>query len=115
VDRERFQQRVELLERGVREPGAHLAGVDELAVLVVAHEQRTRVAAAFALAVEPASDHELLPVAVLDLHPRAAPAPRLVRRIEALGHDALEPAGAAGLEHRLAASLLERRRLPRGA
>src|SRR5438270_3622787 len=89
---ERLQLVVELVERLVREAGPDLAGVDEPAVaVVVADQQGAGVAAALPFAVEPAADDELLPVAVLDLEPRAAAAPRLVLGLEALGHHAFEP------------------------
>src|SRR6516225_115240 len=38
----------------------------------------------------PATDHGLLPPHVLDLAPAARPLPRLVARLQALGHDAFQ-------------------------
>src|ERR1041384_6177662 len=64
---QRLQLLVELVQRPVREAGASLPGVDELAVLVVPAQQRAGVALALALSVEPAPDDELLPVVVFDL------------------------------------------------
>src|SRR6202171_1830456 len=112
---QRFQQLAELLEHLVSEAGADLARVHELPLVVIAHQQCTGISAPLALAVEPARDHELLAHAVLDLLPDAAALARLVRRVEPLGHDALEPRLAARLEHLRPASLFERRRLPRRA
>src|SRR4029079_18945462 len=101
------------VQRPVREAGADLAGVDELAVLVVTDQQRAGVALALALSVEPAPDDELLPVVVFDLDPGTAPPPGLVLGVQRLADDALEAGFRAGLEHGLAASLLEWRCLPR--
>src|SRR5438045_6924100 len=109
---ERLQLGVQLVENLVGEAGPNLAGVDELAVPVVAHEQRAGVAAPLALAIEPARDHQLLAVAVLDLQPRAAAPSWLVARVELLGHDAFEPGLGARVLHRLAPVNLVSRRLP---
>src|SRR2546423_1049384 len=109
---ERLQLGVQLVENLVGEAGPNLAGVDELAVPVVAHEQRAGVAAPLALAVEPARDHQLLAVAVLDLQPRAGAPSWLIARVELLGHDAFEPGLGARVLHLLSATHLVRRRLP---
>src|SRR5579859_714871 len=109
---ERLHQGLQLVERRVGEAGPDLAGIDKLSVPVVADQQRARLAAALAFPFQPASDDQLLPVAVLDLDPGSAPPPGLVRGVELLGHDPLEARLHAGLEHRLAAALLGRRRLP---
>src|SRR5712691_4184301 len=112
---ERLHQPAQLLECGVCEAGAYFARVHELAIVVVADEQRSRQAAAFALAFQPAGDHELLAHAVLDLHPQAASPARFVRRVQLLAHDAFEAGLPARLEHGRPATFLMRRRLPRGA
>src|SRR5215467_12399300 len=75
VDADRLQHVVQLVERRVGEACPDLAGVDELGAVVVADEQSARIAPALALALEPAADHKLLAVVVLDLDPRAASAP----------------------------------------
>src|ERR1700686_842331 len=68
-----FHQRRQLLEHRVAETGADLSGIHKLLFLVViADQQRTRIAAALALALEPAPDDQLLAVPVLHLEPRAA-------------------------------------------
>src|SRR5260370_2706707 len=104
---------VQVVERFVGEPGTDLSGVDELPLLVVvAHQERARISASLALAVEPAADDELLPEMVLDLLPRPGPAARLVTRVELLCHHALQVRLRAGLLHGRAAALLVRRRLP---
>src|SRR5439155_13734671 len=110
----RFQRRVELVQDLVGEACAYFSRVDELSGRVVADQQRPRIPPALALSVEPTADHQLLAVAILDLDPGAAPASWLVLRVQPLGHDALEASLGARLEHRLAGSLLERRRLPGG-
>src|SRR5438477_12645128 len=109
---ERLHQALQLLERRVGEAGPHLARINEFAVPVVADQQRARLATTLALALQPARDNQLLPVAVLDLDPRSASPPGLVRGVELLRHDAFEACLRARLEHRLAAALLVRRRLP---
>src|SRR3989442_38412 len=68
----RFHRLAQLRERGVGETGADLAGVHDLAVVVVADEERPRQPAALALAFQPPADHQLLAHAVLDLDPEAA-------------------------------------------
>src|SRR5450759_2271535 len=69
----------QLLEHRVAETGADLSDIHKLLVLVVvADQQRTRIAAALALALEPAPDDQLLAVPVLHLEPRAAATARLV-------------------------------------
>src|SRR3989442_10474648 len=105
----------ELLEHRVGKACAHLARVDELAIVVIADEQRTRQSSALAFAFEPAADPQLLAHPVLDLDPGAAALARLVGRVKLLGHDAFEPCLAARLQHRRPASLFVWRRLPRSA
>src|SRR5216684_4719006 len=112
---ERLHQLAQLLERRVGEAGADLACVYELAIVVVADEDRTRQTSALALAIQPTADDELLAHAVLDLHPQTAAPARFVRRVQLLAHDAFEARLAARLEHGRPASLLVRRRLPRGS
>src|SRR5450759_828121 len=76
---EGLHQRGQLLEHRVAETGADLSDIHKLLVLVVvADQQRTRIAAALALALEPAPDDQLLAVPVLHLEPRAAATARLV-------------------------------------
>src|SRR3989442_11158123 len=87
----------ELLEHRVGKACAHLARVDELAIVVIADEQRTRQSSALAFALEPAADHQLLAHPVLDLDPGAAALARFVGRVKLLGHDAFEPCLAARL------------------
>src|SRR5947209_6775624 len=74
--------------------------------------RRPQLAAPLALAIEPAPDHQLLAVAVLDLQPRAAAPPWLIARVELLGHDAFEARLGARVLHRLAAAHLVWRSLP---
>src|SRR2546428_7607559 len=105
----------ELREHRVVKACAHLAGVDELAIVVIADEQRTRQSSALAFALEPAADHQLLAHPVLDLDPGAAALARLVGRVKLLGHDAFEPCLAARLPHRPPRSLLVWRLLPPSA
>src|SRR5438128_5374044 len=110
-----FQLCVQLVERPVCESRSDLAGIHEPAIVVVTHEQRARVAAPLAFALEPAADDELLAVVVFDLDPRPAAPARLVLRIELFGDHTLQPCPRARGEHRLAAAFLERRGLPRRA
>src|SRR5438270_6562345 len=51
---QRLQLGVQLVQDPVGEARPDLAGVDELAVLVIAHQQRAWMAAPLALAIEPA-------------------------------------------------------------
>src|SRR5579859_1873172 len=101
---ERLHQALQLLERRVGEAGPDLAGINEFAVPVVADQQRARLAAALALALQPAGDDQLQPVAVFDLDPRSAAPPGLVCGVELLRHDPFEAGFRARLEHRLAAT-----------
>src|SRR5438477_2577839 len=110
-----FHELDQLLEHRVGEAGADLARVHEFTIVVVANQKRARQPATLALALEPACDYELLAHAVLDLDPLAAAACGLIRRVELLADDALEPGLAARLEHGRSASLLIRRCLPRWA
>src|SRR3954452_9473321 len=84
----------QLAQRLAVESGAHLARVDEVAVTVVAEQQRAELLARAARRGEPA-DHELLPVLALELEP-VARARGHVRAVRALGDQPL-PALAAGL------------------
>ncbi len=77
-----------------------------------AHGQRAERGGAPALTGQPAADHDLLRRADLDLDPRRRPAARLVRGVQALGHDPLQPLGLAGLQQRRAVSLAVRGRPP---
>src|SRR5207247_4183119 len=90
-----------------------LAAAHALPVSVlVAAQPRPGLPLAPAFALAPARDDQRLPVAVLDLDPRAGPPPGLVLRVEPLAHDAFESCLGARVEHRLAAALLVRRGLP---
>ena len=71
-----------------------------------AHHQRAEAAAALALALRVAADHELLAPVRLDLQPVAAASALGVARRRALGHHALEPLFLRRLEQRFA--VLER-------
>jgi hypothetical protein len=76
-----------------------LAGVAQAAVLVaMADQQRAEPIGAAHVAAQPAADHELLALRVLDLDPRAAAPPRLVAAVEAFGHDPLESLRPGGGE-----------------
>src|SRR5690348_6613375 len=113
VGGQRFEPGVELVQDLVGEARADLARVDKLAVLVVTDEQRAGIALAFAFALEPPTDDQLLAVVVLDLLPRAGSLALLVLRVQPLGHDSFEARLRARVLHRLPATALVRRRLPR--
>src|ERR1700694_5116205 len=72
------------------EAGAHVAGVFQLAAVVIADQQRTELLAAPAR-FGPAADDELLTALGLDLHPFAR-ADRTIRRGAHLTDDPLEAA-----------------------
>src|SRR5690349_4094891 len=103
LGRERTRRDLVRLERGAqrgeqlhREPGADLARVHQLALVVITDEQRTDVRArAFGIGV--AADHELLAQEALGLHPPRIAAGR-VRGVTPLGHDAFEASLARELE-----------------
>ena len=67
-----------------------------------AEDERAEAAAAAALALRVAADHELLPAVRLDLQPVAAATALGVARRRALRHDAFEPQLAGSLEQRFA-------------
>src|SRR5919201_5552078 len=77
-------------KRLLREACAHLAGVHEASILVVADRQRAHATPAPALARAVAADDHVLGADVLDLQPGAAAPPALVVAVEALGDDALD-------------------------
>src|ERR1700730_5234002 len=83
------EHRSQLCERPFREARSHLARVHELATVVVADEKGAGQALPTAFTVDPARDHELLSEAVLHLQPGAAPPPRLIGAVEALGDHTL--------------------------
>src|SRR5260221_7741856 len=98
---ERLHHQRQLFQHGVAETGADLSRVHKFLVLVVvADQQRSRIASPFALPFEPASDDELLAIVILDLEPRTAAPARLVARVQLLGHDAFEPGLGARFKHR---------------
>src|ERR1700682_4709447 len=55
---QRVQQRLQLLEHLAGKPGAALARINKVTLLVVADQQRAGVTPPLALAFEPASDHQ---------------------------------------------------------
>src|SRR5450759_389834 len=65
--RQWFHQACQLLEHRVSKTGSDLACVYQFAVVVVPDQERARISAPFAFALQPSSDHELLTIAVLDL------------------------------------------------
>src|SRR5690606_10944368 len=89
----RVQPLPQVPQQLLREPGADSASVAQAVALVRAHQERAQPAAR-ARRLREAADHELLVAHALHLQPVPAP-PGLVRRIRALGDDALEtvPAG----------------------
>ena len=96
---QRLQQRGQPLELGLGQAAADAADVAQRAVgLSHAQQQGTDVAAAPALAREPAADDELLARVGLDLDPVAGAKARPVGGVKSLGDDALEPALGAHLK-----------------
>jgi len=69
-----------------REPGAHFPREPELAVVVIADEQRIEVGI---VRLEPTHD-EFLPGAELHLHPSAVTLPRFVPGVTSLRDDTFE-------------------------
>src|SRR3954466_14832414 len=95
---ERREQLGEAVELGLGEAGADPARVAQVAVLAPADEQRADARAPAPLPGHPPADHHLLAVDVLHLHPARTAPPGLVRRVEPLGDDALEPLVGRRLE-----------------
>src|SRR5450759_3100127 len=93
-----FHQRGQLFEHRVAETCADLSGVHKrLVLVVVADQQRSRIASPSAFALEPAPDHELLAVVILHLQPRSVAPARLVLGVQLLRHHTFQ----AGLRARL--------------
>src|SRR3954463_14587437 len=92
----------EAVELGLGEAGADLPGVAQVAVLADADEQRADALAPAPLPRHPAADHDLLAVEFFALAPARTAPPRLVRRVEPLGDDALEALLGGRLEDLLA-------------
>ncbi len=84
------QERQQLLDLGVVEPRADIADVAKAAALGDGEHERAEAAAASALTLRVAGDHELLPAVGLDLQPVPGAPPGLVDRVCALGDDPLE-------------------------
>src|SRR5262245_10075706 len=86
----------QLLAQGTQqravEAGADLAGVAQLAVVVVAHEQRAELDPG-ALGLGEAADHQLLAVRALELQP-VARAPAAVGALGPLGDQPFPPLAA---------------------
>src|SRR5215210_8624462 len=101
------QPPAQFAQRCVVEAGAHLAGVAERAVLVVAHEERAEVGPRSPRSGE-AADHELLLRVALQLQPVARATAR-VRAVGALRDHALEPLLARLAEELLAVLALAMR------
>src|SRR5204862_3788569 len=99
---ERGEQAAQAVELGPGETGADATGEPQRTVLPDSHEQRADAVAAPSLPRQPAADHELLALDVLDLHPVGAAPPGLVRAVQSLRDDALEALRLAGGEHLLA-------------
>src|SRR3954470_15979382 len=77
---------------GVAVAHPDLADVAQTTMLVaMPDEQGAQAVRATHVALEPAADHELLALRVLDLRPRAAATARLIAAVQPLGDDALEP------------------------
>src|SRR5690606_16967850 len=96
----RIERGLQLVARGAIEPGADLAGVAQLAIVVVADEQRAESAAQAALPGDPAADDHLLAPDVLDLEPVAGAFPRSIPAGQPLGDDAFQASSPGGLEQR---------------
>ena len=90
--------RVDFFERLLVESGAHLPGVRQLFAIVKPQHQRAEV---IALAVRESADDESSGRYHFDLDPIAA-APSFVFASARFGHDAFQPVGARGFEHRVA-------------
>src|SRR5918998_6527744 len=88
---ERLELALHLGERRFREARAHLAGVEQLAVLVDARHDRSERLGPAALAWRPAADHHVLLADVLHLHPAGRAAAGLVGGVEPLRDDPLDP------------------------
>src|SRR5687768_12821288 len=89
-----------------------MTGVLEVVTFVDAHEQRPELTGTAPLALRPPADDELLPPDVLHLAPVVDAAPRRVRLVEPLRHDALVAALEARLQDGSAAPDEVRRCLP---
>src|SRR5207245_8669097 len=100
VAAQRLQPLGQVGKGSIREPGAHVARVQEPAVVVVVPDQQGADATlAVAGARVPASDDQLLAGMMLDLEPGPGPLAGLVGAVESLGDHALQAMPAAGLEH----------------
>jgi hypothetical protein len=82
-------------------------------LVTMADQQRPEAIGAPHVAPQPAADDELLSLAVLGLHPRAAAAAGLVAAVEPLGDDALEPLFARRAQQLRAVAAVVGGRLPR--
>ena len=102
---ERLQLLQEPVDLAVVEPGADVAGVDEISTLVGREHERAERSLTTALAARVAGDHELLPAVALDLQPLARPPAGQVAGAEPLGHDPFEALLLRGCQERL--SVLE--------
>src|SRR5205085_2202797 len=110
---QRLERPPEQRERLLREAGADLAGVDKAAlVVVVADGERADPPAPAPLPRGPAADHQVLAGDVLHLHPRRAAAARLVRAVEPLRDDPLQPLVAGRREQGRAVAAMVGRRAP---
>src|SRR6185312_6839317 len=101
---ERLELAAETIEIGGVEPGADLAGINELAALEGPEQQRREWFALDLRAAE-AADDELLAFEAFDLEPVLAAA-RAIKRIRALRHDAFEPK-CTGLREELGSRALD--------
>src|SRR5688500_17622608 len=79
------------IELALVEPGPDAAGVREHAVLVHPDHQRAELRGAAPLARQPAADDHIGLEHVLDLDPAGRTPAGVVRAVEPLGDDALEP------------------------
>ena len=94
---ERGEQPVQAVELAVGEAGADPAGVAQVMVVVLDRdEQRADALPPASLPRHPSADDDVGALDVLDLAPRRRPAARLVRAVQALGDDALQPLRAGG-------------------
>src|SRR4051794_23214615 len=102
VPPERLELLEQLADRALVEAGADVSDPLPLLAAMDAEHERTEAAAAPALALRVAADHELLPPVRLDLQPVATAAAFGVARRRALRHHALQTLFGRRLEQRLA-------------
>ena len=95
-------------------PAAHLARIDQTALVERAHRQRAEARGAAALPARVAAHHHVLGAVVLHLDPGRGATSRFVGGVQALGHDPLEILVTAGLQQRLAVTLTVGRGAPAG-